>query len=77
MWEDFHSQSRHVIDATVRLRGVPAADSLARSGDTIDLSNLGRILPREAGGGLPGAQRDTRQCRDAVHIIVDAIGLDV
>lgn len=77
MREDFDSQSRHVIDAAVWLRGISAADSFPRSGDTIDLSNLGCILPWEASGGLPCAQRDTWKCRDTVHIVINFIRLDI
>lgn len=81
MREDFRSQSRHVIDATVRLRRVPFmtsnAGSLLMSRGTVDLSNLDDILTREAGGGLPWAQRHTWKCRDTVYIVINFIGLDI
>lgn len=74
MRKDFDSQSRHVIDATVRLVDT---GSLPRSRDTIDLSNLGHVLPREASGGLAWAQRDTWKRRDTVHIVVNFIRQDI
>ncbi len=81
MREDFHSQGRHVIDATIGLRRVPlmtsTASSFLRSRDTIDLSNLGGILAGEAGDGLTRAQRHTRKRRDTVYIIISFIGLDI
>lgn len=81
MREDFRSQGRHVIDATVWLRRVPVmtstADSFLRSRDTIDLSNVGGVLTREAGGGLARAQRHTWKCRDTVYVVISFIRLDV
>lgn len=74
MREDFNSQSRHVIDATV---GLFNANLLPRSRDTIDFSNLGCILPREASGGLVWAQRNTGKRRDTVHIVVNFIRQDI
>lgn len=81
MGEDFDSQSRHVIDAAVGLRGVPvmtsAAGSFLGSGDTIDLSNLGHILGKEAGGGLSWAQRHPWKRGDAVYVVINFIRLDI
>lgn len=81
MGEDFDSQSRHVIDAAVGLRGVPvttsAAGSFLRSGDTIDLSNVGRILSKEAVGGFSWAQRHTWKCGDTVYVVINFIKLDI
>lgn len=81
MREDFRSQSRHVIDATVGLRRVPVmtstAGSFLMSRDTVDLSNLGGILAREAGGGLPWAQWQTWKRRNTVYVVIDFIRLDI
>lgn len=76
MREDFYSQSRHVVDATVWFCGVSAADAFPRCGHTVDLSDLGCIVPREACGGLPCAERDTWKRGNAVHIIINFLRLD-
>lgn len=81
MREDFGSQGRHVIDATVWLRSVlimtSATGSFLRSRDTTGLSNLAGILSREADGGLSWAQRHTWKCRNAVYIVINFVRLDI
>lgn len=81
MREGVRSQSWHVIDATVGLRRVPVltstAGSFLRSRDTIDLSNLGGVLAREAGSGLAWAQGHTWKCRNTVYIFITFIRLDI
>ena len=80
MWEDFNGQSRHVVDATVRFRGVAfmiaTAGSFLRSRDTVDFSNLGYILAREASGRLSWPQRYTWKCGDTVDFIINFIRLN-
>lgn len=71
MREDFCGQSRHVIYAAVRLRGVQVMISPA--GTFIRTRNTKGILTRETGDGLAWTQRHTWKCRDTVDIIIDFV----